>query len=84
MCRPVTPIVIPVNLAGQQGQDQVEQPAEPQELEVTIHDLLFAFVRFSQRGSCLIGLLYCEAETAHNSGVDYFLVKRLERLRGGY
>ena len=38
-----------VTPAGQQGQDQVEQPAQPQELEVTIHDFLFAFVTFSQR-----------------------------------
>ena len=38
----------PVNPTGQQSQDQVQQPAQPQELEVTIHDVLFAFVTFSQ------------------------------------
>ena len=57
--------------AGQQGQGQFEQPAQPQELEVIIHSLLLTFVAFSQRVSCLIDFLHCEAETAHDSGVDY-------------
>ena len=44
-----SPALQPVNPAGQQGQDQVEQPAQSQELEVTIHHFLFASVTFSQR-----------------------------------
>lgn len=50
-----SPPLQPVNPAGQQGQDQVEKPAQPQELEVTIQDLLFAFITSSQRGPCIIG-----------------------------